>query len=95
MGRQVSPANFSRQQTRSCDVCTTLKQSLPPCLDGKRELLAVLVDADVNLVDFNLRVAHRPDGGAQVILKRIGGEAEKNIEQAVVADLSQQRLFIA
>jgi hypothetical protein len=57
MGRQVRPAN-SRQQA---DVLRGLydAQAIVSALrlHGQRELLVVLVDVDIYLIDFNLRVA--------------------------------------
>ena len=55
-------------------------------------MTAVLVDPDIELVDFDL--ADTLDGRAQMILQRIGRDTEENIEQPVVTDDRQKRLFV-
>ena len=64
-------------------------------LNGKCKLLAVLVDADIDLVDFDLPVSHRLYGRPQMVLKRVRRQAKEDVEQAVIAYFGKERLFVA
>ncbi|MNZ79476.1 hypothetical protein D3C78_980800 [compost metagenome] len=57
------------------------------CLDGDDELAAVAVDADVDLIDFEL--ADALEVGSQVVLQRIRSDAEEDVDQPVVAHLGE------
>lgn len=56
------------------------------CLHGNDILRSVPVQANVNLVDFQLSDFFHVC--TQMILKRISGDAEENIDQTVVAGLA-------
>src|SRR5690606_12695171 len=61
-------------------------------LYGDDVLAAAPIDADIDLVDFDLpHVAH---GRAQVVLERVGRDPEEDIDQPVVADLRKERLLV-
>lgn len=62
-------------------------------LNGDDELTAVAVYAHVHFVDFDL--ADALEVGAQVVLQRVGGDAEKDVDQPVVAHLGEQGLLVA
>jgi hypothetical protein len=55
-------------------------------------LAAEPVHADVKFVDFNLPDAG--DGCAQVVLQRVGRKPQEEIDEAVVSDFRQERLFV-
>ena len=96
MGRHVRPANFSSTTSevlRRLYDAQAVASSLR--LHGKRELLAVLVDADIHFVDFDLAVSHRLHGRPQMVLKRVGSQAEKRVDQTVVAYFGEEGLFVA
>jgi len=66
---------------------------VPPlaCI-GHDELLAVPVDADINLVDFDL--PHVLYEGLQMVLQGVGGDTEKDVDQPVIANFGEQRLLV-
>ena len=54
---------------------------------------AALVDSHVNFVGFDL--SHFLYGSPEVVLQRVAGNPQENIDQTVVANPSQQRLLVA
>ena len=62
-------------------------------LNGNHELLSVLIDADIDLVDFDLTEPfHR---SSHVVLQRIRGDAQEDVNQTVVPDPGEKGLFVA
>ena len=55
-------------------------------------MAAVPVEADIEFVDLDL--PHALDGRPKMVLQAVGGQPEKGVDQAVVADDGQKRLFI-
>jgi len=56
-------------------------------LDGYDKLSSLAINADINLVDFNLPNAF--DGCAKVILHRVAGDAEEQVNQSVVPNFGK------
>ena len=61
-------------------------------LDRDDVVTAAVVYADIKLVDLDLADAF--DGRPEVILEAVGRQAKEGVDQAVVADNSEKRLFI-
>lgn len=63
------------------------------CLNRHHKLPAVAIQSDIDLIDLDLSdILHRC---SQVILEGERGNPQKHIDQAVVTNLCQQRLFVA
>ena len=62
------------------------------CLDGNHVVATSVVEPDVEFVDLDL--PRSVDSGAKMVLKAIGREAEKRVDQAIIPDNRQQRLLI-
>jgi hypothetical protein len=62
-------------------------------LNGHDELLAVPIDSNIDLVDFNL--THFFDCGAKMTLERVCRDAEEDVYQSVVSDFGEKRLFVS
>jgi len=56
------------------------------------ELASISVDSYIDFIDFDL--SDTRDGRAQMILQRVSGHPEKNIDQAIVTDFREQGLFV-
>jgi hypothetical protein len=54
---------------------------------------ALAIHTDIHFVSFNLPEVW--DACAQMALKRIAGDARKDVDEAIVAKLCKKRLFIA
>ena len=80
------PANILGRLHDSDLILTTLR------LNGNHVVTAMPVETDVQFV--NLDLTDPLDRRAQVILQAIGGQPQKRIDEAIVADDGQQRLFV-
>ena len=56
-------------------------------LDRQNILAALPVDTDIDFVDFNLTDPF--DRGTQMVLKRKTQDAEKDIDQSIIANFSK------
>ena len=68
--------------------------AVPPALrlDGNDMVAAVPVEPDIEFVDLDL--PHALDGRAKMVLQAVGGQPEKGVDQAVVANDGEERLFV-
>ena len=62
------------------------------CLHGNHIVTTALIDPDIELVDLNL--PHAFHSCAKMVLKAVGRETQESVDQSILAQDGQQRLFV-